>query len=182
MSGGAGGRRTVVSDRALLWCGAAVVIDLGLVASLFVPWRTLDVDAPALPAGRPVPALGTAATGRAVDAVHRTLVLQSLAWAALELLVLAAALVGAFLVVRRTIGRARPLRDRAARGLALGAVACAAAACWVVPAFGSSGSLTVHLVATAAPGAYLGFALAVTAGAATVAATEPALRRAMLGA
>lgn len=148
----------------------ALVLDAALVTTVLLPWRRVSVSAPALPAGHQVRALGIAATGRALAAVHRTLAAQSVVWAALEILVLGAALGGILLMA---IPGSTPGRRRAARFLALGAAACAALACWAIPALGPTGPLSVHLVAEVTPAAYAGFGASLAALVATVAATGP---------
>lgn len=154
------------------WDWIGVLSNAGLVVTVFLPWRFTTIDAPAPTAPRPGGPLTVAATHEALDAVHRVLAAESVARAALEVVVLAGALVGGTLGLWPWIS-GKAVRRRHLCVAAWSTLAAATAACWVVPAFEPATALSVHVGAITAPAAYAAFGLASTAVAAMLLASTP---------
>lgn len=139
-----------------------VLSNAGLVVTVFLPWRFIAIDAPAAAGPHRGALLTVAASQQAIEGIHRVLAAQSVARAALEVLVFAGALVGGTLgllpwITGQTVGQRR---------LAVTAwltLAAVTAACWVVPAFEPATRLSIHIDAITAPAAYAAFGLALTA-------------------
>jgi hypothetical protein len=159
------------ADRAVRWAWAGAALNLGLIVTVFFPWRTVVVTTVALSPGKPADPLGIVATESALDGVHRVLAAQTASRVALEILVLCCALAGVVYLLAPLWLGAPARRPRTLRVSSLIAVAATAAACWVVPAFQPHSSLTVRLDAVTAPAAYVACSLAVLGATASYAAT-----------
>ncbi len=130
-----------------------VILNIAVVALLFIPWRNVRVNTSASISGRTLSFQGTR---RAVSNVHEALFIQSLLRVGAEIVVLICALITIAIIGSIILGVGKP-RWPLLSALAVANVVLTGATYKVLPLIETSAGLSVHLTISPTPASLFAF-------------------------